>query len=156
MRTYIFLIITAILLVGCDTQNKTDEETIAMINSTEAYFSLEPSTYDYYEIANDTILHTSINTDMVNITRLTVINEDRQYITEHKEFIDDYNILNKALDINETADVYRENILNTFTNKSIQKVYKYGYGIYEVKTNYCIINSDIQGCNTYVYAIKMY
>ena len=69
-----------LLLVGCDAQNKTNDETMAMINSTKPYFSLEPVTYDYYEIANDTILHTSINTDMINVSRLTVVNEDNQYI----------------------------------------------------------------------------
>lgn len=154
MKKYIYLLLTALLFVGCGSEDTQSSAITDIIKSTEPYFSLDSVTYDYYEIANDTILHTSINTDIVNVSRLVVVNEDYQFITEHKEFIDDYTISNKALDINETANIYKENILNTLSNKSFHKIYKYGYGLYEIKTNYCIINTDVAECNTYVYAIK--
>lgn len=108
--------------------------------------------YDYYEIADDEIVHTSIN-DTYNALNFqaSYINNSAEYMTFNSLIIDEYNLQNKALDKNETFMAQKNSRFNTFTNKSLTTISKANYGTYEMSANYCVINSDIDNCKTYIY-----
>ena len=138
------------MLLGCGSSNETSP-----LEPYKEYISHDAVTYDYYEIANGSILHTEINTDVVNVTRVYNYLQGNEHLVEHTEFVDNYNIVNTPLSIDEVADVYKESYLNTITDSSYTRTYKKSYGLYEIKTNYCIINSNVSGCETYIYTNKI-
>lgn len=143
----LLILISIVSITGCGESDTNDDPY-------SAYFSRDAIAYDYYEIADGTILHTALNEDVYNVNRLYPIFDNNQ-ITEHAELIDGYLLENIALNINETIDVYKQNYLNLFTNKSHQSIYQKGYGLREIKTNYCNINTNVSGCETYVYVRKL-
>ena len=150
LMRYILLIIIGLIFLGCGEE----DESSTQFDEVARYFSNDAIVYDSYEIADETILHTSINTDLVNVAWLFTY-DGNEHMAEHKEFIDNYHIINTPLAIDEYAKVYKENYFNLETNKAFQKVYNYDYGLYEIKTNYCLINVDVIDCETYIYVRKI-
>ena len=151
-KYFMFLIVSlmSIIFIGCsDEQTDTNSPTQWGGDGTAKY-------YDYYEIANNTIVHTSINDDPYNYSMLIngYLNSDTNYITMNNQFIDDYNLTNIALDKNETFNAWKTSYFNTFTNKSMTTTHKEYFGLYELSTNYCVINSDVENCKTYIYIRK--
>lgn len=142
----LYLCVALLLFSGCGSDSEDSPYS--------GYFSTASKTYDYYEIANGTILHTDINTDYINVVRVYDFKNSR-HVTEHYEFIDNYHIVNQALNIDRYEDVYIENYLDLETDNGYSSTYIDGYGLYEVKTNYCIINSSVDGCEVYIYTNKI-
>lgn len=145
-KIFILQITALAFIFGCGQENAQNSEL-------SRYYSRDPLIYDYYEIANGTIVYTGINVDYYNISRLYPLygNDD---VSENNFFQNDYNMTNVPLNIDEKFDAYKTNILNLRTNSSISKLYKKDYGLIEIKTNYCVLNPNLQKCETYVYTRK--
>lgn len=145
---YLLLALISYMLTGCGEESSTSQY------DDFNYYSSDPVAYDYYEIANGVILHTSINTDIYNVSRLIPVYSN-EHMTEHIELIEDHHIINEVLDVDEYSNVYIENYLNLETNKSYQKMHKENFGVYEIKINYCLINVNESNCETYLYVRKI-
>jgi hypothetical protein len=144
------MFVIAFIFSGCG--DSSDES--SPLDQYSDYFSTDPKTYDYYEIADGEILHTDINTDYVNVARVYDFYNSR-HMTEYKRFVENYHISNEALNIDRYEDVYIENYLDLETDNGYSTIHIYGYGLYEIKTNYCIVNTDVDNCNTYIYTNKI-
>ena len=78
----------ALIFAGC---NNEDESSLSY-NQEDSYFYLGEGTYDYYEIANGSILSTSIGANLTNVAY--IINLTNKNVSgSFKEEIVDYNIV---------------------------------------------------------------
>ena len=148
MKQLIFLILLfTIIFTGCgnETNNKYPTSQWGG-DATQKY-------YDYYEIADGTIVHTSINDEIYNYSALVqgYLGNNGNNISTHTQIINDYNLTNAVLNKNETFNAFKTDYFNTFTNKSMTTINKEYFGLYELTTNYCVINSDLKNCKTYIY-----
>jgi hypothetical protein len=124
---------------GLDTNN-TDED-------------LKTLYYDYYEIADDTVVYTKINEDPSNVVYLenSYLLSNNDYLVMHEEYFENYNLVNVPLDKNETLTGWKVDYLNTFTNKSLSSFTVPNYGLYMLTTNFCTINSSLPNCKTVIH-----
>ncbi len=142
----IFTLFSLLIFLGCGSEDSTTSFTQ---NNPYAYYG--PVTFDYYEIANDTILNTAINTDYSNVVYI-INTTNTSSLAGLVRFVSDYNITNAALDINITMiDVLLENKASIDTTRTSQYTSIKDYGSFELKFNFCIVESSTLGCETYVY-----
>jgi len=146
MKQIIFITIITILFIGCGSESKREV----------TQWGGDPyavKVIDYYEISNDVILHTSINDEYYNYSMLVrgYMNSEIDSISSNSHFIEDYNLTNVGLGKDETFYAWNFYHYNTFTNKSLTTVTKEYFGLYEVITNYCLINHNDANCSTYIY-----
>lgn len=136
------LIVFALMLGGCGSESNSQFD-----NDFKTLY------YDYYEIADDTIVYTKINEDPLNVLYLqnSYLSNDTNYLVMHEEYFENFNLVNTTLDKNETLCGWKVDYLNTFTNKSLHIFIKDNHGLYAISTNFCTINSAIPNCQTVIY-----
>ncbi len=140
---FTLLIFISIAFIGCGEDAN---------QSTSIWGTTTVKYADYYEIANGNIIHTKLNEESTNVGMfLRGYNTSEGTITKYEEFIVDYNMVNEPLDINETFYAWKTSLLNTFTNKSMVHLLKENFGIREIVANYCIVNANVENCQTYIY-----
>lgn len=137
-----FMVVT-VLLGGCGSESNSQFD-----NDFKTLY------YDYYEIANDKIVYTKINENPINVVYLenSYLSSGTNYLVMHEEYFENFNLVNTTLDKNETITGWKVDYLNTFTNKTLSSFIKDNYGLYQLTTNFCTINSTIENCKTVIYA----
>ncbi len=146
MKKYIFILFIIVNFVACTSSENSNYTQDKFTN----YNNIEY--FDYYEISNNEIIYTSINDSLQNYASIiSGFSNTNDALTIHTIEIDDYNLTNVALDINETFNTRKLLQYNATTNNHMSITYKENYGRYELYLDYCLINSDIDNCKTYIY-----
>jgi hypothetical protein len=143
IKTILSSLVVTVIFIGCGNGSTTLDD-----NDFKTLY------YDYYEIADDKIVYTKINEDPINVVYLenSYISSGTNYLVMHEEYFENYNLVNTALDKNDTLSGWKVDYLNTFTNKTLSSFIKDNYGLYQLTTNFCTINSAIPNCKTVIYA----
>jgi gamma-glutamylcyclotransferase (GGCT)/AIG2-like uncharacterized protein YtfP len=156
MKKRLFLMfIATIFIIGCsESTTNSEDPNLIFIERLNSYvmpnITNTSKEYDYYEIADSEILYSAINIDYANV--LTYLNEsDLSYNSTIYEIDTNHNIYNEALDINETKDCMIFYQYDPLTNVTAKATYVKDYGLYEVRKDICVVNSDIDNCSSYLY-----
>jgi hypothetical protein len=140
MKLYLYILFIIFSFIACTSSDDS------------SYDYNQSEYYDYYEIANNQIVYTSINDGIGNYSGIiNGFSNTNDALTINTLQIDNYNLINTALDINETFNASKFIQYNATTNRHLSITYKENFGKYELSTDYCLINYDIDNCKTYIY-----
>ncbi len=154
-KKIIKIIIILFTMIGCSGNNDNTENELTVWNGYVQDYILpnvlnENRIYDYYEIVDNNIIHTTLNMDLLNVSRYFNI-DDPSYSNELYEIKEQYNSINAALDTNKTIDAMIFYNYDTLTNITQKVIYEKYFGLYEVSKNICIINPTENNCTSYIY-----
>jgi len=153
MKAFI-LSVVIIFFIGCGNDNKfmpnEYDKFIKYLNEYVVVNILKEKKFDYYEIQNGEIVATIINMDLINVVNYFSL-DDPSYNNSIYEIDKNFHLQNNALDIDKTIDAMITYEYNSLTKVTQRTVYIKDFGLYELKKNICVINSDKDNCFTYIY-----